>query len=327
MAFDIVSIGNATIDAFICVKGKVKKGNLLLPVGSKQEVQSIFYSTGGGATNTAVGFKRLGLRTGILAAIGNDPGGKIVLRELKKEGISTRLVSRLRDYETAYSAILTGFGQDRIILVYGGATRHLGEERHVHWAWLSKTKWIHVTSFHAKPEIMKKILGVAEKKGISVSFNPGMSEISLGLKKLRPLLKKVDILLLNRKEAKILTKEKNVKKQLQKLQEIVPLVVVTEDKKGAHAFDGSFYCHKPALKAKIADTTGAGDAFNSGFVSQIVKGKSVEKALDAGTANATSTIMHFGAKNKLLTQHGIEAFLEKHETGRTKVKKSKMAFA
>ncbi len=322
--FDIVSVGNATIDAFICVNGKVKKGNLLLSVGSKQEVQSIFYSTGGGATNTAVGFKRLGLRTGILAAIGNDPGGKIVLRELRKEGISTRLVSRLQDYNTAYSAILTGFGHDRIILVYGGATRHLGEERQVHWTWLSKTKWMHITSFHAKPKIMEKILGFAEKKGISVSFNPGMSEIKLGFKKLKPLLKTIDILLLNRSEAEILTKEKNVKKQLQKLQVIVPLVVVTEDKKGAHAFDGSIYYYKPAFKIKIADTTGAGDAFHSGFVSEIVKGKSVESALNVGTANAHSTIMHFGAKNKLLTQHGIETFLEKHETKRTKVKKTRI---
>ena len=324
MSFDIVSVGNATIDTFICVNGKVKKGNLVLPVGSKQEVKSIFYATGGGATNTAVGFKRLGLKTGILAAVGKDPGGKIVLRELRKEGISTRLISRLEDYETAYSAILTGFGHDRIILVYGGATRHLGEERQVHWSWLSKTKWMHVTSFHAKPEIMKKILGFAEKKGISISFNPGMSEIKLGLKKLKPLLKNVDILLLNKSEAEMLTKEKNVKKQLQKLQVIIPLVVVTEDKKGAHAFDGTYYYHKPAFKVKIADTTGAGDAFHCGFVSEIVKGRSVESALNVGTANAHSTIMHFGAKNKLLTIHGAREFIEKNKTAGTKVKKEKM---
>ena len=98
---DIVSIGNATIDTFICVNGKVQKGNLMLPVGTKKEIDSIFYATGGGATNTAVGFKRLGLRTGILAAIGYDPAGKIILNELRGEKISTRLVARLRDYSTA----------------------------------------------------------------------------------------------------------------------------------------------------------------------------------------------------------------------------------
>jgi sugar/nucleoside kinase (ribokinase family) len=319
--FDIVCIGNATIDAFISLKGNVKGGCLALPVGSKKEVESIFYSTGGGATNTAVGFKRLGLKAAILVAIGNDPGGKIVLRELREEGISTRLVSRLDDCQTAYSAILTGFGADRIILAYGGATRHLGEESKIHWPWLAETMWIHLSSFHSKPEILKKILDFAEKRGISVSFNPGMSEIRQGLKELEPLLRKVDILLLNRQEAGLLTGEKQVKRQLQKLQQLVPLVVTTEDRKGAHAFDGTHYYHKPAFKAAIADTTGAGDAFHCGFVSQIAKGRSVEKAMDAGTANACSVIMHLGAKNRLLTQHGIEDFLARHETGRTKTSK------
>ena len=156
--FDIVSVGNATIDAFICMDGDVEKGQLKLAVGSKNEVDSIFYGTGGGATNTAVGFKRLGLKAGILTAIGNDPGGKIVLNELRKEKISTKLISRLADYNTSYSAILTGFGHDRIILVYGGAVKHLGEERQVRWAWLGKTKWMHVSSFHAKPKVLEKII-------------------------------------------------------------------------------------------------------------------------------------------------------------------------
>ncbi len=321
---DIACVGNATIDAFISLMGTVKKGNLLLPVGSKKEVQSIFYSTGGGATNTAVGFRRLGLRTAVLAAIGNDPGGKIVLRELRREKVSTRLIARLAGYNTAYSAILTGFGQDRIILVYGGATTHLGEERHIRWAWLSQTKWLHVSSFHSHPKILQKILLFAESKGISVSFNPGMSEIKLGLKKLGSFLSKVDILLLNRKEASLLTKERQLSKQLQKLQQLVPLVVITEDKKGAHAFDGTYYYYKPVCRVKIADTTGAGVAFHSGFVAAIVKGKPVEKAMDSGTANAQSVIMHLGAKNRLLTQRELDRFIEKHETKKTRTRKEKI---
>lgn len=319
--FDIVSVGNATIDVFICVKGKVKDKHLMLPVGTKKEIESIFYATGGGATNTAVGFKRLGLRTGALVAIGNDPGGNIVLRELRKEGISTGLVSRLEHYNTAYSAVLTGFGGDRIILVYGGATKHLGEERHIRWAMLAQTKWMHISSFHSEPKILKKILEFAESKDINVSFNPGKSEIALGLKKLSPLLKKVDILLLNKEEAGSLTKEKNVKKQLKKLQMFVPIVVVTEDKNGSHAFDGTTYYQKAAYKGKIADTTGAGDGFHSGFVAAIVKGKSIERALDEGTANAQSVIMHLGAKNKLLTQTELNKFMQLHETNKTRVQK------
>jgi sugar/nucleoside kinase (ribokinase family) len=322
--FDVVCVGNATIDVFISLKGTVKKGKLLLETGTKKEVDSIFYSTGGGATNTAVGFRRLGLKVGVLAAVGNDPGGKIVLRELRREEVSTRLVTRLSGYDTAYSAILTGFGADRIILVYGGATRHLEEERRIHWDWLRGTKWLHVSSFHAEPKVLEKILEFAEKNGISVSFNPGMSEVKLGLKKLAALLKKVDILLLNRHEAGLLTKEKQVKKQLKKLQVLAPLVVVTEGSKGAHAFDGSYYYKKPAYRVKVFDTTGAGDAFHSGFVAAIAKGHSVEKAMDFGTANAQSVIMYLGAKNRLLTTAQLSQFIEEHETKETAVKKEKI---
>lgn len=321
---DIVCVGNATIDAFICLEGKTVRGNLVLPVGSKQEVKSIFYSTGGGATNTAVGFRRLGLKSAVLAAVGDDPAAGIVLRELRREKVNTRLVRRIPGYNTAYSAILTGFGRDRIILVYGGATTHFEFSRQVHWPWLARAKWMHVSSFHSKPHVLKEILDFAERRGISVSFNPGMSEIGLGLKRLSPLLKKVDILLLNRDEAAVLTREKGVKRQLQKLQAFVPLVVVTEGRNGSHAFDGLFYYRKPALRGKVADTTGAGDAFHSGFVAGIAKGFGVERALAFGTGNALSVIMHLGAKNKLLTQRELDSFVERHETAKTRVVKEKI---
>jgi len=322
--FDVVCVGNATIDVFIHLKGKVRNGNLLLPVGAKQEVDSIFYGTGGGATNTAVGFRRLGLHSAVLAAVGNDPAGKIVLNELRKEKISTKLVAQLDGFNTAYSAILTGFGGDRIILTYGGATTHLGGERKLRWGLLGQTKWMHVSSFHSHPELLGKILAFAESKGIGVSFNPGMSEIKMGLHALRPMFEKVDVLLLNRGEAAFLTGEKEIKKQLGALQETVPLAVVTDGKNGAHAFDGAHYYFKPAFNVKIVDTTGAGDAFHCAFVASVIMGLPVEKAMDNATANAHSEIMHLGTKNNLLSWHGMEHFLREHETAKTRTIKQKI---
>lgn len=317
MAFDVVCVGNATIDVFIQLHAKVQQGCLLLPVGAKKEIDSIFYSTGGGATNTAVGFKRLGLNTAVLAAVGKDFGGKIVLNELRKEKTNTKLIAALPGFSTSYSAILTGFGADRIILTYGGATTHLGEERQIRWGLLQQARWLHITSFHSKPHLLEKILAFSEQKQVPVSFNPGMSEIKLGLQKLLPLLRKVDVLLLNRAEASFLTGETKIEKILRKLQAIVPLVVVTEGAKGAHATNGAYYYFKPTYKVKIADTTGAGDAFHCGFVAALIKGMPVEKAMSWGNANAQSVIMHLGAKNKLLSLHEIGAFIRGHETNKT----------
>ena len=83
--FDVITIGSATRDVFLASKGfKVKRDkssvtdvDLVLPLGSKIEVENIIFETGGGATNAAVTFTRQGLKTAAIARLGEDPGGRL----------------------------------------------------------------------------------------------------------------------------------------------------------------------------------------------------------------------------------------------------------
>jgi len=299
---DVVSVGNATMDVFVEIDAKKKGRNIVLPCGSKQEVKSIFTATGGGATNTAVSFSSLGLKTGILAAIGKDENGKAIIQELRKEKVDTSMVVQLPAYRTAYSAIITGKGFNRVILVYGGATTHLQKEKQVKWGKLAKAKWVYVSSFHSKPALLKKIFSFAAKKGIKIAWNPGKSEIAQGIGKLKPMLSKTRVLFLNKEEAKMMAGRGSVRANFRKLQKLVPLVVVTKGKKGSLAFDGKKVYRKGTHKIKVKDTTGAGDAFNSGFLSAIIWGRGIEKALELGTKNAESIITKIGAKNNFLSK-------------------------
>ena len=308
--FDVVSIGNATMDVFIEIECKKRKGDyMMLPFGSKQEGKSIFYATGGGATNTSVAFSRLGLKTGILAAVGKDSSAKTILDELKAEKIDTSMVVKLDRFNTAYSAIITGLNFNRIIFTYGGATTHLQSESKINWEKLGTAKWFYVSSFHSKPSLLKKIFSFAEKKGIRIAWNPGKSELKHGVKKLTPLLKKAGVLFLNAEEAKILTGKSGARENLKALQKHVPLVVITQGKKGSVAFDGKRFYRRGVHKVKVADTTGAGDAFNSGFLAAIIKGKQIKKALGLGTRNAEGVIVEKGAKNNLLTKKRAKKYL------------------
>ncbi|MBN1941259.1 MAG: carbohydrate kinase family protein [Candidatus Diapherotrites archaeon] len=301
LLLDVVSIGNATLDVFIHLSREHLKGKkLCLASGSKIEVNKIFFATGGGATNTAVGFARLGLKTGIVAAIGKDDNAKRILHELKKEKVDCSGIVTLKKFKTAYSAILTGFGGDRIILTFGGATTHLEKESRIKWGLLKKAGWFYVSSFHSKPKILKKIFEFANNNSTLVMWNPGKSELKQGLKLLRPLLKRTTIISLNKIEAEMLTKKSNVKQNLKSLQKIVPLVIITLGKEGSIAFDGKKFYRQRARKAKVVDSAGCGDAFNSGFLAAIIRGKTVSKALLRGTQNAESVIKHLGAKNNLL---------------------------
>ena len=300
--FDVVCIGNATLDVFVEIEAEKKEGCIILPCGSKQEVKGIHYATGGGATNTAVSFSRMGLNTAILAAVGKDDSGNSVVHELEKEKVNTDLITKLPKYKTAYSAIITGRGFDRIIFTYGGATTHLEKEGQIKWEKLKKTKWFYLSSFHSKPSLLKKIFDFALKNKVKVAWNPGKSELKHGLGKLKPMLKKTEILFLNEEEAEFLTGESTVNESIEKLQKHVPVVVITRGRHGSIAFDGKKHYVEGTNNIEVVDSTGAGDAFNAGFLTAVIWKKGIQKALVLGTRNAEAILVKMGAKNNLLKE-------------------------
>jgi sugar/nucleoside kinase (ribokinase family) len=294
--FDILCIGNAAMDAFVEIpKSCLKENNVCIQAGTKIETKNLSLYSGGGATNTAVGFSRRKLKTAILASIGKDYFGKEIKQELQKEKVNVDYLFETPNYKTAFSVILTGFG-DRIILVYGGATRHLTEKHAIKFSALQQANWLYLGSIHSEKGTIKRIVAEAKKAKTKIAFNPGNTEIKKKLKGING----INVLFLNEEEAATVTGKKSIKQKLEELSKIAKLVVITKGKRGAEAFDGSRYHSIKSKKVKVVDTTGAGDAFNSGFLTEIIKGKNIRAALNAGIENSCSVIQYLGAKNRLL---------------------------
>ena len=77
-------------------------------VGAKfVDIESFAAYVGGSPTNTSVGVKRLGLQTGVLTGLGEDPVGDFILNFLEKEGVETRYCPRKPGHRT--SAVVLGF--------------------------------------------------------------------------------------------------------------------------------------------------------------------------------------------------------------------------
>ncbi|MDO8624489.1 MAG: carbohydrate kinase family protein [Candidatus Diapherotrites archaeon] len=303
--FDVVSVGNATMDAFVQINPKrhyrAGKKELFFRAGSKTEVENLLFFSGGSATNTAVSFARQGLRTACVCQIGNDESGHGILAELNREGINTRLVLQTTASATAFSVILTGHGLNRVIFAYGGATRKLDHaQRRIDWEKLSRTRALYLGSLHSSLALVKHLASFCERKKIFLAWNPGQSELKPGLRKLKPILQHVSVLFLNGEEAQQLAGEKDWRANARFLQRFVPLVVISLGPQGAGCFDGQKYWFERAHAAKKVDSTGAGDAFNSGFLSSVLHGDDLATALENGVANATSVIKYLGAKNRLL---------------------------
>ena len=83
--FDVITFGSAVIDVFVYTDLAEKAGSVCYNVGSKILIKDLKFDTGGGGTNTAVAFSRLGFRTGYVGKIGRDANGQRVLDLIEKE--------------------------------------------------------------------------------------------------------------------------------------------------------------------------------------------------------------------------------------------------
>jgi sugar/nucleoside kinase (ribokinase family) len=306
--FDIITIGSATRDVFLkSEKIKIKKSkespsgyDECLPLGAKIELKDIVFDTGGGATNAGVTFANLGLKTAAICRIGKDLGGMQVSQMLKDRKISNTFLQHDKKLGTAYSLILLADQGRRSILVYRGASRKI-DKNEINWDKV-KTGWFYVTSLAGNMDLIKKIWQHAKKNKIKIAWNPGGKELEKGLGQLAPYIKQTAFFSVNTEEAADLTKTQpgDIKGAAKKLKKICQYLTLTAGNKGAYAWYKKTALHAPSLKVKRVNTTGAGDAFGSGFVSGITLKNDLRYAIKMATLNANMVITKMGAKNGLL---------------------------
>lgn len=308
--FDIITFGSVTWDIFLTPESyqlaKNKKfvtgKGVCFNLGSKVDIENIYFSSGGGGTNTAATFSKQDFRVACCATVGDDISGREIIEGLKKLGVDVSLVLETKLKPTNHSIILNIPKQDRTILVYRGASEFLCKND-IPWREL-KAKWFYLAPLSGKLcNISEDIINFAHKNKIKIAFNPGNSQLSLPLKTLKKILKKVNILILNQEEASFLTKTsyQKEKKVFKKINEICPgITIMTKGAKGVVVSDGEYFYRAKGTELKVITNTGAGDAFGAGFVSGFIRKNDIPYAIQLATANAFSCIQKIGAKKGLL---------------------------
>ncbi len=309
--YDVICIGSATYDMFATILERFDEPE----PGDKVRVDHIEGSVGGGAVNSSIALARMGLKVAALSKYGADQNARMIENKLRKEGVKIIRTKKSADF-TAYSYILTSSKEsDRIIYTYKGASDNLSADDFDMNS--LKSQWIYMATMMGKSfNTCEKIAGYAKKNGIRLLFNPSTYLAKKGKEYLKTILNCSDILVLNKSEAKLLlkTNENDDIVLAESLSRLGPkMVVITDGKRGIHAYDGSCkYSMKP-YHVKVVHTTGAGDAFTAGFLAGIIKKNDPAHALELGMANAASTIQHYGATNGLLSYSSAKDFVKKHK--------------
>lgn len=297
-----------------------------LRIGTKVDIDRLEYEVGGGGTNAAVEFARHGHESIYLGNIGHDAAGAAVMARLQKEGVDTSKINYSARKHTGCSIImLDAHTGERTIMTYRGASAKF-DNLDPNCLDELKPDYLYVTSLRGDFETLESFFKKAKKLDTKIMFNPGKLELKKP-QELTKLLKYVDILLVNKVEAAEIVPGKILVELLSRLINYVPTVIITDGNSGAVAATNidnlskalnsntadisSDKVDSPNIKeaylfgiyedVPVKDTTGAGDAFGSGFLAHLAAGHSFKQSLIFGNANSTSVITKFGAKAGLLT--------------------------
>jgi ribokinase len=324
--YDVITVGSSTVDVFAKTKfseiikimdGKSETNLLAYPTGSKILIEKLEFTTGGGATNTAVALSRLGHKVGCISKTGCGANSEKIKRHLKRDKVDDSLIVCAKNGRTGYSIILDSIEHDRTILVFKGSNNEL-KINEINLGKL-KTKWFYFSTMMEESfKTLERLARFAEKKGIKIAFNASSYLAEKGINYSKEILKRAYIFVLNKEEAALMTKKNKIEDALKVLGGLVKIVIITDGKKGVNAYDGKNIYHLKPNNIKVLETTGAGDAFASSFLSGMIKKNNIEFALKLANTNAESVIQYHGAKNKLLTYKEALKAMKKYKTKITK---------
>lgn len=327
--YDVITIGTATRDVFLesplfkvlkdpehLERLGFKTGEAqCFAFGAKIEVGKPVMTTGGGAANTAVTFARQGLSAAAVVKIGADENGAAILRGLKRERVAV-LALRDRRAMTGYSVVLLAENGERTILNHRGASEEI--KRGDAPSSKMKARWAYIVPGRIPLPVMTALVKRLARNGARIAMNPSRYYLELGSRRLRPILNQLAVILVNREEGAYLTgfHYGEERKIFRKFDELVRgIAVVTDGPRGVAVSDGSrVYRAGIFREKKVADRTGAGDAFGSGFVAGLMRENSnnqlpiskfteeeILNAIRLGSANATSVVESIGAQPGILT--------------------------
>jgi sugar/nucleoside kinase (ribokinase family) len=280
--------------------------------GAKITSPSCHFMLGGGGCNVAVGTSRLGLRTAAIISLGDDRDGDAILHELRDEAVDPASVKRHANLRTGFSFIVVSTRTgEHVAFLYRGANDALAVTRMDFVR--RRTRWIYCSSLGASAwgRISPVLLEVLRDRPIKLAWNPGEAQLTQGYQKLKKALERTDVLLLNQDEARELVLSSGVP-MTAGLKRVAPLcraikrfgpalVVITDGARGATVYNGHELFSRPAMCKKAVDTTGAGDAFGSGFIAGLRHFHDLEPALRLALRNSASVCSTVGTQRGLLS--------------------------
>jgi len=279
-AFDLLVIGDVNPDVIL------HGAPAALAYGQAEQLaEAGALTVGGSAAITACAAARLGLRTAIAGIVGDDPGGRFMIYELARHGVDVGAVAIREDLATGLTVAFAR-GDDRAIITYPGCIAAL-DAGMIDAALVGAARHVHASSFFLQPRLapgLRGLFAAARSSGAGTSLDLNWDPAGTWDGGLADVLPAVDVLFVNAAEAAAVSGATDPAEAATVLAARGPAPVIKLGAAGALAHDGCRLVHVTAPAVDVADTVGAGDSFDAGFLCARLQGWDVSRSLALGVA-------------------------------------------
>jgi 2-dehydro-3-deoxygluconokinase len=270
------------------------------------QATTLTLGVGGAESNLAIMLSRLGHRVHFISRVGADPFGERIRMTLADEGVD--IDDLLTDTMAPTGIFFREWLPDGMRRVFyyrsGSAASHL-TPADLHAGIFTGTRLLHVTGITPAlsagcAATVTRAIELAHAAGAFVSFDPNyrptLWNAATAQQALLPLMAAVDLLLMSHEDSRALLGIDDAEQALRAGSALgARIVVLKQAERGACARDETrFVSAPPASVAQVIDPVGAGDAFNAGFLSAWLRGKTLDEALHLGARLGGATVATLG---------------------------------
>ncbi len=298
----VVVFGSFVVDLTSRAKGLPVPGQTILGSSFKM-------GAGGKGSNQAVAAHRAGADVTLVTKIGRDVFGKVAMDFYRGEGMNTDYILEDEEKETGAALILVDetTAQNEIVVV-SGACGNITPEDVKRCRKLIESADILLLQLEINFDALFEVVNIAHAAGVTIVLNTAPANQLPD-----EVLAKVDIVTPNETEAQALTgvsiqNEADALRAARVFMEKgVKQVVITLGAMGAFAADGVRHELVKRIAVEAVDTTGAGDAFNGGFVMALSEGKDLFTALRYGNVTGALSVQKLGTAPSMPQRSEIDA--------------------
>jgi ribokinase len=303
--YDVLGLGEIVVDLLVKITRFPKPDEKLYADYSEKQA-------GGVTANFCVGIARQGLRVAFIGSVGRDENGDFLRKCLVEEGVVDHYLFELEDRITPVNIVMVTKDGQKAILQSEHMRSTLPPKRLISQEIIKKARHLHLTAINFPTAY--RAVKIAKKLGLTVSLDLESQVVQDYSKDLPQLFKYVDLLFPNKLASYTFTNIKRPRVAALQLLEYGPkAVIITLGSEGVLLSTKEIQESFPAFKvSNVVDTTGAGDAFNAGFISAYLGNNSLEDCVKKGQATAALKIQGIGAQKSLPLRAELDKFLLEH---------------